>query len=106
MVQRGQLELIDIEFFSIVGLLPVYQYPLSGAGIVFRLCFRNCFFGMIVLCHARAGMAFLIDAAHARTCDVRVYLRCGDIDMAEHFLNGAQVRAALEQMRRGLGVRP
>ena len=45
-------------------------------------------------------MELIVDAAHALLEDVRVDLRRGQIGVTEHHLNGAQIGAALEQMRR------
>ena len=48
-------------------------------------------------------MKAVIYRAHPLLQDVRVDLRRGEVGVAEHHLDGAQVRAAFEQMR-GEGV--
>src|SRR5262245_28475589 len=52
------------------------------------------------LTDSRPRMEPIVHRAQARFEDVRVDLRRGQIGMAEHHLNRAQVGAALEQMRR------
>src|SRR5690349_10834911 len=47
-----------------------------------------------------AWMKTVVDRTQTRFEDVRVDLRRREVGVAEHQLNGAQVGAALEQMRR------
>src|SRR5213080_4803551 len=49
---------------------------------------------------ARAGMRREVDVLQALRGEVRVDLRRGDVGVAEHLLDGAQVAAACEQVRR------
>src|SRR4029078_6314751 len=47
-----------------------------------------------------AGMKLIVDSAHALLQHVRIDLGRGEIGVAEHHLNGSQVRSPLKQMGR------
>ena len=54
----------------------------------------------------RSGVGALVDGAEPGGVHVRVALRRGQGGVAEHFLNGAQIRAALQEMGRRRVAQP
>src|SRR5262245_48052503 len=61
---------------------------------------RKCPGKQLSLSESRARMEAIVDCAQASLEDVGVNLCRREIGMTEHHLDGAQIRPALEQMRR------